>query len=237
MRKVWIVVLVTVLVMASIGAVFGKGSNWKDALTDKISETYQLSKMSVLSYKITKPGTVLVIAKDGIVGYLPSFTLYATGVRGGTVVDAPPRRETSRPFKPGDTVYLVGADVKGDSVRLDIWTTETVQRMEKGTTKDVRYHAIVDFQFLEGTLQTTDFAEVKKEMDIFLKTEAEFGKVQTKTVSIGMTPEEVESIFGKPPEILDIRTPEEKSSGKGRMTYVYNNKKVIFVDGKVADIQ
>ena len=45
MRKVWIVVLVTVLVMASIGAVFGKGSNWKDALTDKISETYQLSKM------------------------------------------------------------------------------------------------------------------------------------------------------------------------------------------------
>lgn len=58
--------------------------------------------------------------------------------------------------------------------------------------------------------------------------EGEATAVQTKTVSLGQTTQEVEETLGKPEKIINLGS---------KVTYVYKDLKVIFIDGKVADVQ
>jgi hypothetical protein len=54
------------------------------------------------------------------------------------------------------------------------------------------------------------------------------GTAQTKTVALGQTMAEVEAILGKPETIVNLGT---------KVIYNYKGMKVIFVDGKVSDVQ
>ena len=52
--------------------------------------------------------------------------------------------------------------------------------------------------------------------------------MNAKTIALGQTRLEVEAILGKPERIVDLGA---------KVTYVYKDMKVIFVDGKVSDVQ
>lgn len=54
------------------------------------------------------------------------------------------------------------------------------------------------------------------------------GPDQEPTVSLGQTPAEVKAILGAPSKILDLKT---------KQTWVYKDVKVIFVNGKISDLQ
>ncbi len=54
------------------------------------------------------------------------------------------------------------------------------------------------------------------------------GSAATASISLGMSIGEVEQAFGRPREVADLGA---------KKVYVYNNLKVIFVDGKVTDVQ
>ena len=49
-----------------------------------------------------------------------------------------------------------------------------------------------------------------------------------KTISMGQTPDQVVAILGQPSKIIDLGS---------KKTYIYSDMRVIFVDGKVADVQ
>lgn len=61
-----------------------------------------------------------------------------------------------------------------------------------------------------------------------IATESEAAAQNTKTISLGQTTEQVEAILGKPDKIVNLGP---------KTTYVYKDMKVVFQDGKVADIQ
>ena len=65
-------------------------------------------------------------------------------------------------------------------------------------------------------------------MDSIFKSEQEASATQTRTIALGQSREEVEAILGKPSRIVDLGS---------KVTYVYSDMKIIFVDGKVSDVQ
>ena len=65
-----------------------------------------------------------------------------------------------------------------------------------------------------------------KRFEILLNQEK--AAVQTKTIELGQTPVQVEAILGKPETVINLGS---------KVTYAYKTMKVIFVDGKVSDVQ
>ena len=57
---------------------------------------------------------------------------------------------------------------------------------------------------------------------------AEANAVETKTVALDQTPEEVIEILGKPGKEVRLGS---------KLMYVYDDIKVVFVDGKVTDVE
>ena len=97
-----------------------------------------------------------------------------------------------------------------------------------GNTRETRYAATVAFEFPEAALETADANVIKKGIDAVLIPEAELGAANTKTVQLGQTPEEVRAILGAPDNVIKLGPKE---------VFVYKNLKVIFIDGKVSDVQ
>jgi hypothetical protein len=52
--------------------------------------------------------------------------------------------------------------------------------------------------------------------------------VQSKTVKLGMSPDEVKQSLGNPDKIVDLGA---------KQVFIYKDVKVIFIDGKVSDVQ
>ena len=98
----------------------------------------------------------------------------------------------------------------------------------KGSTRQTRYKSLISFEFSKGFLETADPAAVKKVIDDVLAPEATISAANTKTVELGQTPEQVEVALGKPDTVVNLGA---------KKTYVYKTMKVIFQDGKVADVQ
>ncbi len=70
--------------------------------------------------------------------------------------------------------------------------------------------------------------EIKKIVDPFVQLEKDAQAANTKTVELGQKPDEVKTAVGAPDKIIKLGTKE---------IYVYKDMKVVFVDGKVSDVQ
>jgi NAD-dependent oxidoreductase involved in siderophore biosynthesis len=113
-------------------------------------------------------------------------------------------------------------------VQFMVVSGDTYEVNVHGTTQQTRDTSEISFVFSKGTLETTDVAAVKKVVDDVLATEATVNAVKTATVELGQTPEQVETALGRPETVVMLGA---------KMTYVYKTMKVIFQDGKVADVQ
>jgi NAD-dependent oxidoreductase involved in siderophore biosynthesis len=118
--------------------------------------------------------------------------------------------------------------VTDTEVQFMLVSAEMYDLNVRGTTQRTRYQSNVNFEFPKGTLETADAAAVKKVIDEVLATEETVNAVKTSTVELGQTPEQVEAAMGKPETIVKLGA---------KMTYVYKTMKIIFQDGKVADVQ
>ncbi len=212
------------------------GDPWKDTLKDGLQSTYTISKRATLSPdRITKQGTVMVVQKDGVTADLSSDLRYsvtkvtdgAIGEEGGAV-SAIFTKERSRVFKAGERLFVTDIDVYDDGVMLKVMTCESFDINEKGTTKQLRYKAAVKFMYPKGSGPNKQVADIKAAIDPVMVPESEATAVNTKTIGLGQARAEVEAILGKPERIVDLGA---------KVTYVYKDMKVIFVDGKVADVQ
>lgn len=227
------VIVVLALTLTPPLALFAK--SWKDDLIAQITAVYVPTDRSFWDLENVKGGgTVLVLTQDGALASLSTDSRYwGSDVKDGKIsIEGAPMGRNSRLFKRGERVFLMDvkiAEYQGSEiVRMFILTADATERVEKGGTATRRYKGVLDFYFPKGTLQTAEFAEVKKVLNTVLVAESEFQDQAPATVALGMTPQEVEAVLGKPSKVIDL--------GAKKM-FVYSDIKVTFVDGKVSDVE
>ena len=134
---------------------------------------------------------------------------------------------TGHEVKPGEKVYLyqLNANAKGDGIWFKIMSVNTYDVVSEGTTKQQRGDLLIEFYY-DAPLAALDSATVLDDFAKWFKTEAEAS--ESSTVKLGQTPKEVEAILGQPEKRIDLGT---------KLIYAYKDMKIIFVDGKVSDVQ
>jgi len=207
----------------------------RSALEGALKSKYEFTKTGIDRVRITQPGTVLVIQKEGISGDLSSDMSFLNNkVRDGQVAQAGgfgammQGKKTSRDLKVGDKVYLFKIEAKDDQVRYFIITCDTYDVNVHGSTRQTRYKALLSFELGKDFLETANADSVKKVVDTVIAPEAEVKAANTKSVELGQTPEQVEAILGRPDKTVNLGT---------KKFYVYKDMKIVFVDDKVADVQ
>jgi hypothetical protein len=211
-------------------------SDWKGALKEALEASYPLSKRAALSPdRITQQGVVLVVQKQGIAADPSSDGRFSiTFVRdgqiseqGGAVVGLFGKKNT-RVFKPGEKVYVIDIKIGDDYVMLELMSCDMFDVTKMGSTRQTRYKSALSFKFDKDALPTLDPEKIKAAISPVVATEGEAAAQNTKTISLGQTLEQVEKILGKPERIVNLGA---------KITYIYKDMKVIFQDGKVADVQ
>ena len=206
-----------------------------DALKEGLEAKYQITKTGIDRVRITQPGTVFIVQKDGISGDLASdLTFLNNKVRDGQVAQAGgfmasmQGKTTSRDIKTGDKVYLFKIDVKDDQVQFFVITCDTYDVNLHGSTKQTRYKAQLSFELGKDFMASAAPEAIEKDVEAVIMPEGEAQAASTKTVELGQTPDQVKSAVGAPDKIIKLGAKE---------VYVYKDMKVVFVDGKVSDVQ
>lgn len=202
-------------------------------LKEALKSIYTVTKTSIDQLRVTHPGSVLVIEQNGIAGNpstkaFPTKTVIENGqirqARG--VVASLSASQDTRIFQPGEHVYITHIFMGGDSVLFNLSSVETHEVNVHGTTKQVRYNAVVNFRFPVDKYQSMSAEDLKAAIDPFLRLQEEADQPQT--IEIGQSIEDIERIMGKPERIV-------KAGPK--TIYFYPDLKIVFVDDKVSDVE
>ena len=186
--------------------------------------------------RITQQGTVLVVKKEGIAADLGSDMRYsityvengALREQGGAALAVMGGKDRSRTFKGGERVYVTDVNVGDDYVMFRVLSVDMSDYTEKGNTKQTRYKGAVSFKIHKAEIAAMTPEAVKALIDPVLGIEAEAAAAPPPTIALGQSFDEVQKMLGKPDQIINLGA---------KVTYVYKNMKVIFIDGKVADVQ
>lgn len=206
-----------------------------DALKEALQAKYGLTKVSWDKVRVTDPGPVYVLRAEGVnADRATDMTMLVNKVVNGRVQQ--PKgfgasmfsKQTTKQFKPGDRLYLTKIDVKDEGLLLWFISTETADYSEKGSTKQTRYRAVLGFEIPKNAMEASQVDEIKKVIDPIVQLETDAQAANTKTVELGQTPDQVKSAVGAPDKIIKLGAKE---------VYVYKDMKVVFVDGKVSDVQ
>jgi hypothetical protein len=129
---------------------------------------------------------------------------------------------------PGERLYLTRIDVKDEGLLFWFISTETSDYSEKGSTKQTRYRAVLGFDLPKTLTEASQIDEIKKIIDPIVLLETDAQAANTKTVELGQTPDQVKAALGAPDKIIKLGAKD---------VYVYKDMKVVFIDGKVSDVQ
>jgi len=220
------------VVIFSMAALAGTKDSLKEALLSKCT----LTKTGWGDYtRITSPGTIVVIRKDGISADLASdMTSLITQVVDGK--PAAPKgagasrfsKHTTRSLKSGERMYVTKLDIKDDGVLYQLVSVDTFDINREGNTKQTRYKAYLYFRFDKDAFSAMAADDILKVVDELFAPEEQVTAVHTKTIELGQSPDQVESILGKPDKIVNLGP---------KKIYIYKDTKIVFQDEKVADVQ
>lgn len=229
-RKALAALLVPLSLFASDAQ--AQSRDWKRELKAKLEEAYRPTVFGRVIFTrsgtVEKPGVTLVVQKPGILASneSASFTRQSTVRNGALTRVFLESDEGQYLYKVGDKVYVQRIDVDDEVVAFRLMTADPIERTIKGSTQSDRYEVHLRFEFPKGVLPTADVAAIQKVASPFLATADE--ALAPKTVALGQSRADVEAILGKPDTIIDLGP---------KVTYVYKNLRVVFTDGKVADVQ
>ena len=182
--------------------------------------------------RITQPGTILAIRVPGIYADVANTenAIVNTNVVNGQVSQATGwsaafggSTSYSRTLNPNEKVYVTQVDVKRDAVQLELLTVDVTTL---GDGQGTRYRAEVNFT-IPG-IDTMTAEDIKKTIDTVVADPATASAVQSKTVKLGMSPDEVKTSLGNPDKVVDLDS---------KQIFVYKDMKIVFMDGKVSDVQ
>lgn len=227
----------TITVAAAAFAVPAFASPESKAMYQALAADYPLTQVGQVMFdtdytRITKPGAILAVrlpgiyadvanTKDAIVNtnYADGQLTQATGFAaafGSTTAH-------SRTLTPNEKVYVTQIFVKKNAVQLELLTVDVATL---GDGMSTRYRAELNVKLPGLDTMTPD--DVKKTIDAVVADPAVASAVVSKTVKLGMTPEEVKQSLGNPDKIVDLGP---------KQVFVYKDMKVILIDGKVSDVQ
>jgi hypothetical protein len=238
MRTFVCVLLLAACTMTAVQeAAAAKTPAWKDSLCAHLYtgiKVWKPAKTSFSMNSIKEPGTVWVLLKEGVSGTKAGEGFAANIVKDGVIsqkgslFNAVTGGANRRDFKPGEKFYFTAFAVKDQQISYDLVTCNTFDVTTDGTTKAERYAAQLQFAFPEGYLATADPAKVQEALDAVIVPEELMKAAQPATVELGQTFEQVEKALGKATRIVNLGP---------KVTWIYSDMKVIFVDGKVSDVQ
>jgi hypothetical protein len=220
-------------VLAVSAAAPAAAQPWRDALQARVDSAFTRTKLSSDLMRITEPGTTLVLQKDGIPAKPGSDgMLVETHYRDGQVVQ--PRgfmafmtgSNSMRQLKTGDRMYLTSSRVRGEGVVLWLVTDEISPITVEGNTRQTRYSTALVVDFPRGYLATADADSVLAKLAEVVRTQEAVSAPAT--ISLGNTPAQVEAALGKPTTVINLGA---------KVIFVYPSMRVVFEDGKVADVQ
>lgn len=211
-----------------------QAGHWTKALASRLEAIYTptvLARRGLTrgrSGEIEKLGTILIVQKPGILGGGGHHgVIRRSTVRNGALTRTFQQADDGQYlFMAGDRVYIEKLEVDDNAIKFRLWTADPVERVVRGTTISDRYVVQVEFEFERNVLAAGELGPIQQTIGEFFKLESEVGA--PRTIALGQTIEEVEAILGKPTTIIDLGA---------KKTYVYPDMRVIFVDGKVADVQ
>jgi hypothetical protein len=226
------------------------------SLQEQLSAQYQVAKVKADSsgYGVVDPGTTLTIQKNGVLAvpwramalcpakYQDNAFHPSVGFCAGMLKDV------SRYFQVGEKVYPTKIDVNLNKAKVSF--TIVACDSCSGTNPPTSMKGEVVFQFAKGYLEKAGVGDLEDAIGkVFLiaddnqqndnqnqgngsgqqpPQQQEAQQSEPATVQLGMTTDQVQSILGKPQKIFNVGA---------KQIYVYQDVKVTFQNGKVADVQ
>ena len=207
------------------------------AMREALVADYPLTKVGVVMFKtdynrITQPGVILAVRLPGIYADVANTqdAIVNTNFANGQVSQATgfaaafgSNTGHSRTLNPNEKVYVTDVLVKRDAVQLELLTVDVATLADGQGT---RYRAELNVKLPGLDTMTPD--DVKKSIETAVADPAVASAVQSKTVKLGMSPDEVKQALGNPDKIVDLGA---------KQVFIYKDMKVILIDGKVTDVQ
>jgi hypothetical protein len=229
------------------------------SLQEQLVAQYQVAKVKADSsgYGVVDPGTLLTIQKSGVLAvpwramalcpakYQDNAFHPSVGFCAGMLKDV------SRYFQKGEKVYPTKIDVNLNKAKVSF--TVVACDSCSGTNPPTSMKGEVVFQFAKGYLEKAGVGDVEDAIGkVFLISDdnqqndnqnqgngssqqapqqleaQQQQQSEPATVQLGMTTDQVQSILGKPQKIFNVGA---------KQIYVYQDVKVTFQNGKVADVQ
>lgn len=226
------------------------------SLQEQLVAQYQVAKVKADSsgYGVVDPGTLLTIQKSGVLAvpwramalcpakYQDNAFHPSVGFCAGMLKDV------SRYFQKGEKVYPTKIDVNLNKAKVSF--TVVACDSCSGTNPATSMKGEVVFQFAKGYLEKAGVGDVEDAIGkVFLISDdnqqndnqnqgngssqqppqqQEAQQSEPATVQLGITTDQVQSILGKPQKIFNVGA---------KQIYVYQDVKVTFQNGKVADVQ
>ncbi len=207
-------------------------------MRDALVEAYPLTRVGMTGLaqfdytRITQPGAILAVRLPGIYADLANTknVIVNTNFANGQLAQATGFTAAfggntghSRTLNPNEKVYVTMITVRKDSVLMELLTTDVTTL---GDGQGTRYRAELNVK-LPG-LETMSTDDVKKTIDTILTDPATASAVESKTIKLGMSPDEVKKSLGNPDKVVDLGA---------KQIYVYKDMKVVFLNSQVSDVQ
>lgn len=129
-------------------------------------------------------------------------------------------------LRSGHEFYTIGTGVDDDKVVLRLVSKDLSTATIQGNTRQVRLTGQLAIAFPRGYLATAPADDVLRRIKEVIRTQAE--AAAPRTVALGQTRAEVESVLRAPTSMVDLGA---------RVMLIYTAMKVILQDGKVSDLQ
>jgi hypothetical protein len=223
------------LCLCIVSPLSARAANRRKQLEEALKADYEVAHMGIGRLRITQPGTILVIQQDGIRAN-PSIDFgnvtdkvidgHVQGPKGFAAAFFSNQRDRS--LKVGTDVYVTRISVNRNAVQFDIVTTNTSTIDVNGNSRYMRYAATLDFEFPKNFVETADSKSVKKAIGAVLLPQSEVQAAKTRTVALGQTPAQVRAALGAPNTIIKLGA---------KQIFVYKDMKVIFINGKVSNVE
>jgi len=228
--------VLTVAAAATLSVSAFAASNAK-AMREALVIDYPLTQVGQVMFKtdytrITKPGVILAVRLPGIYADVANTehaivnTNYANGQitqASGFTAAFSGSTSQSRTLNQNEKVYVTDILVKKDAVLIELVTVDVVTL---GDGLSTRYRAELNVKLPGIDTMTPD--DVKKTIDTVIAGPAVASAVESKTVKLGMSADEVKQTLGNPDKLVDLGT---------KQVFIYKDMKVILVDGRVSDVQ
>jgi hypothetical protein len=208
------------------------------AIRDQLVALYPLTRVGMnglagFDYtRVTEPGPILAVRLPGIYADVANTknAIIETNYTNGQITQATGfaaafggNTSHSRTLAPNEKVYVTQITVKRDAAMFELLTVDVTTL---GDGRGTRYRAELNVK-LPG-LENMTPEDMKKTIDTIITDPATASAVESKTIKLGMSPDEVKKSLGNPDKMVDLGP---------KQVYIYKDMKVVFLDSQVSDVQ